>query len=486
MDSKLKAVTLIVAALMVVTVAGAVLLTNKGTKQGGKNAGRALTDTDAPAGAADENDSKVIVDHELAEKYNLNPAYDPFAFLEDESFFIPDEEEVTEPKNSISLLVSSMQKDLRVFVVDANGSVAAGNEFEVTIRQKGGKDGQIRTLKDMDKDGILYTDGLEPGDYEVILAPMEGFMTPFEPMPVTIADQISYTVLSDISFLIHSEDEEGIDAKVEDTAVREAEIDADGTETNVLLSDGVSILGIDVSKWNKDIDWNKVKAQGVDFAILRCGYRGSKNGYLIEDPYFEQNIKGATEAGVRVGVYFFTQAKTAAEGVEEASMVLSLCKDYKLSFPLYIDTEGAGGGRADNLPVDQRTEAIKAFCETVENAGYAAGIYASKSWFIHNLDMEKLKGYSIWLAQYSRKATYDGVYDMWQYTSAGRLDGISTLVDLDLSYVDYQDATAGTAKRLDEGLEENEESDEAGAVDEPAAGGEGVEGNTDGNNNAGD
>ena len=145
-------------------------------------------------------------------------------------------------------------------------------------------------------------------------------------------------------------------------------------------------------------------------------------------------------------------------------MVLSLIKGYELAFPLYIDTEGAGGGRADNLGVDDRTEAIKAFCETIESAGYTAGIYASKSWFMHKLDMEKLSGYSRWLAQYSSKATYEGVYDMWQYTSAGRLDGISTLVDLDLSYVDYTDARGSNPRRLDEekqGAEGEEENPDA-------------------------
>ena len=161
-------------------------------------------------------------------------------------------------------------------------------------------------------------------------------------------------MLQDISFLVKTEDE--IDPAVEDTGVREAEEDADGTETNVRLADGASVFGIDVSKWNKEIDWQKVKAAGVEYAIIRCGYRGASTGALVEDPYFEKNIKNATEAGVRVGVYFFTQATTPVEAVEEASMVLMLCNQYQISFPLYIDTEGAGGnGRADGLDVETRT-----------------------------------------------------------------------------------------------------------------------------------
>ncbi len=456
MDSKLKALVSLFAVLSVLTVVGIVLMLNAGS--GKKRGGRGQAATDVPKEPLTEDTE--YVDHDLVEKYGLNPAYDPYAFLEDASFFLSeDETEEKEEANSLSLLCSSIQKDIRIFVVDGNGAVASGSEFEVTIRKRSGSaDESMRTLKDQDRDGILYADGLSSGEYEVMLMPVEGYSVPFDATDVTINDQISYTLLSDISFMIHKESDDVIDAQVEDTAVREAENDADGTETNVLLSDGASILGIDVSKWNRDIDWNRVKAQGVDYTIIRCGYRGSRNGYLIEDPYFEQNIKGALDAGVRVGVYFFTQAKTAAEGVEEASMVLSLIRDYELSFPLYIDTEGAGGGRADNLSVEERTAAVRAFCETVESAGYTAGIYASKSWFTGRLDMEKLSGYSIWLAQYSSRATYDGVYDMWQYTSAGKLDGISTLVDLDLSYVDYTDAKGHSPRRIDDGTGENEEN----------------------------
>ena len=197
-------------------------------------------------------------------------------------------------------------------------------------------------------------------------------------------------------------------------------------------------VGIDVSYHNGTIDWQKVKAAGVEYAIIRCGYRGASTGALVEDPYFEKNIKNATEAGVRVGVYFFTQATTPVEAVEEASMVLMLCNQYKISFPLYIDTEGAGGnGRADGLDVETRTAVCTAFCETIENAGYTAGVYASKNWLTGKLDAQKLSPYSVWLAQYSGKPSYQGTYDMWQYTSAGTVDGISTLVDFNVSYMDY-------------------------------------------------
>ena len=319
-------------------------------------------------------------------------------------------------------------------MVDETGAPVIGRAFKFRLK-KDGKEIQ-KTYLDEDKDGMLYLADMESGEYEVMLRPLAEYEVPEDGVTVSVSDEISYTVLDEISFLIRSEDE--VDAKVEDTAVNGAELDADGTETNKRLSDGATVFGIDVSKWNKDIDWQKVKAAGVEFAIIRCGYRGSKTGALVEDPYFEKNIKGATDAGVRVGIYFFTQAVTPVEAVEEASMVLMLSKQHKISYPLFIDTEGAGGnGRADGLDKETRTAVCKAFCETIENAGYTAGVYASKSWLLNNLDTGQLSAYSTWLAQYSSQPTYEGEYDMWQYTSAGKIDGISTLVDYNVSYMDY-------------------------------------------------
>ena len=124
--------------------------------------------------------------------------------------------------------------------------------------------------------------------------------------------------------MIKSEDE--IDAKAEDTAVNEAEQDSDGTESNQRLDDEDALFGIDVSKWNKEIDWQAVADSGVDFAIIRCGYRGSSTGALVEDPYFKKNIEGAEAAGIKVGIYFFTQAVNEKEAVEEASRCLN-CKN---------------------------------------------------------------------------------------------------------------------------------------------------------------
>ena len=207
--------------------------------------------------------------------------------------------------------------------------------------------------------------------------------------------------------------------------------DSDG----VLISSN-GVLGIDVSKWNGSIDWNAVKNSGVSYVIIRCGYRGSSQGTLIEDPKYRTNIQGAAAAGLKVGVYFFTQAVNEIEAVEEASMVLSLVKGYNISYPIFLDVESSGG-RGDGISKETRTAVCRAFCQTIKNSGYAAGIYANKTWLNERIDSGQLGAYRIWLAQYASKPTYAGRYDIWQYSSKGQVSGIKGNVDLNLSYMGY-------------------------------------------------
>lgn len=202
------------------------------------------------------------------------------------------------------------------------------------------------------------------------------------------------------------------------------------------LITGSSTMGIDVSKWNGNIDWNAVKNSGVSYVIIRCGYRGSTTGALIEDPKFKTNIKGAAAAGLKVGIYFFSQATNEVEAVEEASMTVSLIKNYSISYPVFLDVE-ASGGRGDKIDKNTRTKVIKAYCETIRNSGYSAGVYANKTWLTSYMNAGELSSYKIWLAQYSSSVTYGGKYDLWQYTSKGKISGISGYTDLNLSYMGY-------------------------------------------------
>ena len=425
MDSKTRVKAILMMSILVFVLLFTVVVADYAVKKQKREKAAAYH---ARQEASKQAESEANIPDEETNPYHLNPDKDPRAFMNDADFF-EQEKPFIDPKTQLSLLVNSSSKDMRVYIVDGNGDIVKGQYFNVIL--SGGN-----KYKDIDKDGIIYIADLEPGDYSVSLEEKKGYVVPTDAVTTSVKEEISYTVLPDISYLIKTEDE--IDAKAEDTAQNDAEQNADGTEDNRKLSREDAALGIDISKWNKEIDFERVKADGVEYVIIRCGYRGSKTGALVEDPYFKQNIEGATKAGLKVGIYFFTQAVNEVEGVEEASMVISLVRKYKIDYPLYIDTEGAGGnGRADGLDKENRTAAVKAFCETIENGGYNAGIYASKNWFEDNLKMDDLSGYHIWLAQYSSEPTYKGDYGMWQYTSAGSVDGINGRVDLNLSFMSY-------------------------------------------------
>ena len=190
--------------------------------------------------------------------------------------------------------------------------------------------------------------------------------------------------------------------------------------------------GIDVSKFQGTIDWNAVKADGITFAIIRCGYRGYGTGALVEDSTYRRNIQGAINAGLKVGVYFYSQAINEAEAVEEASMVLSLVSGYSLPLGVYYDTESVAGGRANSISAAERTACAVAFCETIRNAGYRAGVYSYASWFYNSLNFANISKYNIWIAQYRDTLSFSYKYNIWQYTGSGRVNGISTAVDMNI------------------------------------------------------
>ena len=201
-----------------------------------------------------------------------------------------------------------------------------------------------------------------------------------------------------------------------------------------------SRMGIDVSEFQgESIDWKKVKASGVEFVIIRLGYRAyGESGALVLDAMYEKNIKGALDAGLDVGVYFFSQAISASEAVEEASMAVKLARQYGINMPIAIDSEYANGGagRADGLSKSARTDITIAFCNTVANAGYKPMVYASKSWFSDHLDVSRFpSSYRIWVAHYAKTCGYTGRYDIWQNTSKGSVDGVKGNVDMNISSI---------------------------------------------------
>ena len=220
------------------------------------------------------------------------------------------------------------------------------------------------------------------------------------------------------------------------------------TETRRVVIYNKYDIGIDVSKHNGSIDWEQVKKSGIQFAIIRAGNRGyGEAGNMVEDPYFVQNMNGAIANGIKVGVYYFSQAITVEEAIQEAEATLRMIQDNgfagKLSLPIVIDTEAAGG-RADSMTKEQRTTVVKAFCERIKQAGYTPMVYANKSWLKNNLIMSELEQYEVWVAHYvktddpiNNPTDYDGRFEIWQYTSEGSVPGISGNVDIDISYKKY-------------------------------------------------
>lgn len=222
------------------------------------------------------------------------------------------------------------------------------------------------------------------------------------------------------------------------------------------------VNGIDVSYHNGDINWSAVKAAGIDYALIRVGYRGMSNGGLFDDSKYQANIQGALNAGLRVGVYIFSQATTQAEAVEEANYLLNRISGYNITLPVVIDYEfGANhsGRLADaNLDIDTATAVVNAFCTTVQSAGYTPMVYANKTMLQSYIRGEILDDYyKIWLANYTTQTTYAGEYYAWQYSSKGGVSGISGYVDCNFFYIrdNYQNAQLYVT-RLYENLLERE------------------------------
>ena len=210
-------------------------------------------------------------------------------------------------------------------------------------------------------------------------------------------------------------------------------------DANGVKQDNVT-FGIDVSKYQSGLDWNKIKKSGVSFVIIRIGYRGyGAAGNLVKDPMFEEHFTNARNAGLKVGVYFFTQAMNEAEAQEEAEACNWALNGRMLDYPIFYDTEAStapgGTGRADGLGAEDRTKCAIAFCERVKELGYKPGVYASTTWYRKRVDYNTLRSrYTIWNAHYGVSSSPIGC-DLWQGTEKARINGYSGELDANISYI---------------------------------------------------
>ncbi len=200
----------------------------------------------------------------------------------------------------------------------------------------------------------------------------------------------------------------------------------------------VSLTGVDVSKWDGSIDWKKAKNDGIEFAMIRVGNRGTgSTGKINLDPEFKNNVVNATEAGIKAGVYFFSQAITVDEAKEEAKFVINNIKNYNITFPVAFDTQYYTNARANNLSNELRTKIAKAFCEEIKKAGYTPVIYCSTDWSMLNLDLEALTDFDIWHALYNTKTYYPYEFNIWEYSDKGSVNGFEGDVAMNVSFKDY-------------------------------------------------
>lgn len=195
--------------------------------------------------------------------------------------------------------------------------------------------------------------------------------------------------------------------------------------------------GVDVSTFQGEIDWEKVRDDGIEYAIIRLGFRGYESGKIVLDARYEQNIEGALAAGLDTGVYFFTEALTEKEAIEEADFVIENLEGYEINMPVVIDVEESAdpqATRTKNLTPEQRTKNVIAFCNRVKDAGYDVMIYGNLNSFMRMMDIEQLEGYDKWFAYYRYPFHFPYKVKMWQYASWEKVDGISGGADVNLMF----------------------------------------------------
>ncbi len=218
--------------------------------------------------------------------------------------------------------------------------------------------------------------------------------------------------------------------------LNEETADYEGEAKWVQNGETASKKGIDVSKFQGKIDWQKVANDGVDFAYIRLGYRGYGSGKIVTDDTYEYNIENCNAAGLDTGVYFFTEAISEREAIEEADYVLENIRDYQVDLPIVIDVEesASSDSRTKELTKEERTEVIIAFCNRIKDAGHEVMIYGNLKSMMIMMDMEKLEGYDKWFAYYKYPLRFPYKMRIWQYTANGKVDGIKGGVDMNIAF----------------------------------------------------
>ena len=231
----------------------------------------------------------------------------------------------------------------------------------------------------------------------------------------------------------------------------------EGVAVNSYVSDGFSVndrgwltyeqdgkqaaIGIDVSAYQGEIDWQQVADSGVEFAMIRLGYRGYSQGVIMPDKNFEQNLRGALDAGLEVGVYFFSQAVSVWEAEEEAQYVLDAIQGYDVTYPVAFDWEFIAGdtARTDGMEPEAITRCAGAFCDMIREAGYHPVVYFNQDLGYLSYQLDRLTDYTFWLAEYNARPSFFYHFDLWQYTHTASVPGIEGNVDMNLAFREFDE-----------------------------------------------
>ncbi|MGI5976483.1 MAG: GH25 family lysozyme [Candidatus Limivicinus sp.] len=340
--------------------------------------------------------------------------------------------------NSVQLrfVVSSMERDLYIRLSDEN-EMAVDGKFTIFLRSPGGDEFIYST----EADGSCYIVELEPGEYVVSMADEPGFLAA-PPVHFTVEDRVAVPNSVSISGRAGWQEQDGKTYYLNNSGIPALGLKKIDGKFYYFNNRGekARAVGIDVSCFNEDIDWQAVRGQGLDFVILRAGGRGWSTGLVYRDQRFHEYMRGARSVGAKLGLYFYSTAVNVHEAVEEAEFVLSLLDGAPLDYPIFIDMEYSGSypsGRADRLTMYERHEIVKAFSNVVENRGYRAGFYSGQYLMDRAVTADYFTPCTIWLANYTGGITppsYSGRYDIWQFTENARVEGIPGTVDMNVIF----------------------------------------------------
>ena len=260
-------------------------------------------------------------------------------------------------------------------------------------------------------------------------------MTRGQKVTVVIAFVMAVLVFFSAYMMFGKYDGLGLRMPVKETVYDMSKLSYEGGRTVYEDDRYRSVTGIDVSEFQGDINWKAVKADGIDFVMIRLGFRGSETGALVLDSRFKENLKGAKRAGLDVGVYFFSQAITPEEAIGEARFVMKHIRGKGVHYPVAFDMEPIDGTeRAAELKKEEKTAIADAFCKVIDRNGRTPMIYGNPKWMRKHIDLSYLADYDKWLAHFTDKTTYRSDFTMWQYTDSGIVDGIDGPVDMNLYF----------------------------------------------------